>query len=162
MLPIQILNKDVISIVDMESVIGLVEAIISRRCYNRIEDKRDEAVVTYIVSIQTDRRLYAMNSKYALNKLWDEIRSSKPITDFVIESTNELILRLSVSDAWIHVTKSVWQSISSSYSENSCMDTDTLTEIYPDPDFSISTLTANPWFVFLQLLALATLKLVDQ
>lgn len=106
------------------------------------------------VTLLTEGRMYLYATSVLAEDLWNEVRKSPTLTDFIVEITRELYVRCwSIQEAsgkvydWL--AQLVTESMVGFISDKSAMDTDFLTQF--NHAGLEAVLTANPWLVVLNL-----------
>lgn len=139
----------------MEEARTLVAEIAKRRGANNLSAQPDPDLTKFILTVTNGRRFSLVSTPQHLISLWAEIRSNKLVTDFVMEASTELLLRLGATDYAELVNGITFAYSAFSDPGFSCMDQDLVKRLPGyggDANAFHKHVYANPWYVFLVLL----------
>ena len=150
----------------VNEAITIVADMVDRRLRNMIVTER-QVLVAFILKTVLLERFYLIRTLDHLHVLWKKIRTDERHTDFVMECTNELRLKIQTSSSTfseltINLAIANGQHRDTDESDGnrevmSALDDDLLSHL-PDHTALTRLYEANPWFVFIQLLRFTDLS----
>jgi len=123
-----------------------------------VPDTHIEAVVGWATGIRNDKRLWGLSQDDHLDQLWEEIRQSITVSDFVMSCTTEFRWRVAgTPEDWGTLCKSLADAFGVFGHEECDVDDDTHTRA-SNPKALGEVLLGNAWLVFI--FVLSTLEMV--
>lgn len=135
--------------VDTTHVYQLGREILQKRYNEILDEKVNMEVLSFIMTLKNDVRLYALSTKDQVEKLWDLIRETEGVTDFFMSSLGEFFFKLNYTPAEISIVrKQITEAYSAFNVRGSAIDSDSLDRL-PSGDGLFSLLERNPWLILL-------------